>query len=206
MSSQSEMEQKFINSNYNSTPFFTLNGKKMYCRVVNVYDGDTITVVLNIFDGFYKFSVRMNGIDTCEIKSKNEKNKELACFARSRLISLITDKDISETSLLKDRRMINNFLNKNVYCAWIECLDFEFYTKYNENFFLIQKGKSIFTQIRNHLSKIESLNKSKHDIEFQILNVRSISSFVPGGKEELARFIGPQDSNVKYREFKNRLF
>jgi hypothetical protein len=38
----------------------------------------------------------------------------------------------------------------------IECLDFEFYTKYNENFFLIQKGKSIFTQIRNHLSKIES--------------------------------------------------
>ncbi len=57
-----------------------------------------------------------------------------------------------------------------------------------------------------HLSKIESLNKSKNDIEFQILNVRSISSFVPGGKEELARFIGPQDSNVKYREFKNRLF
>jgi endonuclease YncB( thermonuclease family) len=142
MSSQSEMEQKFINSNYNSTPFFTLNGKKMYCRVVNVYDGDTITVVLNIFDGFYKFSVRMNGIDTCEIKSKNEKNKELACFARSRLISLITDKDISETSLLKDRRTINNFLNKNVYCVWIECLDFDKYGRLLAN---IYKNDNVLT-------------------------------------------------------------
>lgn len=127
--------EKFTNSNYNSTPFFTLNGKKMYCRVVNVYDGDTITVVINIFDGFYKFSVRMNGIDTCELKSKNEKNKELACFARSRLISLITNKDISETTLLKDRRMINNFLNKNVYCVWIECLDFDKYGRLLANIY-----------------------------------------------------------------------
>ena len=60
-------------------------------------------------------------------------------------------------------------------------------------------------EIKN-LPKIESLNNTKQEIEFQILNVRSISSFVPGGKEELARFIGPHDSNVKYREFKNRLF
>ena len=142
MSTQSEMEQKFINSNYNSTPFFTLNGKKMYCRVVNVYDGDTITVVLNIFDGFYKFSVRINGIDTCEIKSKNEKNKELACFARSRLISLITDKDISETTLLKDRRMINNFLNKNVYCVWIECLDFDKYGRLLANIYKNENASS----------------------------------------------------------------
>ena len=138
MTSQDEIQlisQKFSNSTYNSTPFFSLNGKKMYCRVVNVYDGDTITVVLNIFDGFYKFSVRLNGIDTCEIKSKNEKNKEFACFARSRLISLITDKDTSETSLLKDRRMINNFLNKNVYCVWIECLDFDKYGRLLANIY-----------------------------------------------------------------------
>jgi hypothetical protein len=70
-----------------------------------------------------------------EIKSKNEKNKELACFARSRLISLITDKDISETTLLKDRRMINNFLNKNVYCVWIECLDFDKYGRLLANIY-----------------------------------------------------------------------
>lgn len=134
--------KQFVNFNYNSTPYFSLNGKKMYGRVVNVYDGDTITVVLNIFDGFYKFSVRLNGIDTCELKSKNEKNKELACFARSRLISLITNKDISETTLLKDRKMINNFLNKNVYCVWIECLDFDKYGRLLANVFSIEKTSS----------------------------------------------------------------
>jgi endonuclease YncB( thermonuclease family) len=130
MSLQKDIESishKFTEFNYNSTPHFTLNGKKMYGRVVSVYDGDTITIVLNIFNDFYKFNVRLSGIDTCEVKSKNEKNKELACFARSRLISLITNKDISETIVLKDRRMINNFLSKNVYCVWVECLDFDKY-------------------------------------------------------------------------------
>jgi len=130
MSFQNEIDtisQKFTEFNYNSTPQFTLNGKKMYGRVVSVYDGDTITVVLNVFGEFYKFNVRLSGIDTCEVKSKNEKNKELACFARSRMISLITNKDISEVSTLKDKRTINNFLNKNVYCVWVECLEFDKY-------------------------------------------------------------------------------
>ena len=150
MSTQNEIEhvsQQFANFNYNSTPHFTLNGKKMYGRVVNVYDGDTITVVLNIFNGFYKFNMRLNGIDTCELKSKNEKNKELACFARSRLISLITDKDISETSLLKDRRMINNFLNKNVYCVWIECLEFDKYGRLLANIYSNENTSESFSNI-----------------------------------------------------------
>jgi endonuclease YncB( thermonuclease family) len=137
-----EITHTFTDHNYNSTPQFTLNGKKMYGRVVNVYDGDTITVVLNIFDGFYKFNIRMSGIDTCELKSKNEKNKELACFARSRLISLITNKDISETNLLKDRRIINNFLNKNVYCVWVECLDFDKYGRLLANIRLHENSEN----------------------------------------------------------------
>jgi endonuclease YncB( thermonuclease family) len=132
------LKQQFNKYDINSTPHFTLNGNKMWGRVVSLYDGDTLTISLNVFNNMFKFSVRMSGIDTCEIKSKNDKNKELACYARSRLLSLITDKDVSEMSLLNDRRKINNYLNKNVYMVWVECLEFDKYGRllaniYNDN-------------------------------------------------------------------------
>jgi len=131
----------------NNTNNFTLNGQKLWGRVVSVYDGDTLTVVLNVFGGFYKFSIRMNNIDTCELKSKNIKNKELACIARSRLLSLITEKDISETSTLNDRRKINNVLNKNVYCVWIECLDFDKYGRLLANVYTNETSQESFSEI-----------------------------------------------------------
>jgi endonuclease YncB( thermonuclease family) len=130
-----------------TTPQFSLNGQKMWGRVVNVYDGDTLTIALNVFNNVYKFSVRMNGIDTCEIKSKNEKNKELACISRSRLLSLITGKDISETSTWNDRRKINNILSKTVYCIWVECLEFDKYGRLLANIYKDDNSKEYFSQI-----------------------------------------------------------
>ena len=76
----SNLEEIFKKYDNNTTPHFSLNGQKLWGRVVSLYDGDTLTIALNVFDGIYKLSVRMNGIDTCEIKSKNEKNKEEIIF------------------------------------------------------------------------------------------------------------------------------
>ena len=48
-------------------------------RVIKVYDGDTITIASKVpglkNSPIYKFSVRLNGIDTPEIKGKNEDEK-----------------------------------------------------------------------------------------------------------------------------------
>ena len=142
-----QLEEIFKNYNNNTTPQFSLNGQKLWGRVVSLYDGDTLTISLNVFTGIYKFSVRMNGIDTCEIKSKNEKNKELACFARSRLLSLITGKDVSEMSVLNDRRKINNFLNKGMYFVWVECLDFDKYGRLLANIYKNENSSECFSQI-----------------------------------------------------------
>ena len=120
-----KLEELFKNYDNTTTPHFSLSGQKLWGRVVSLYDGDTLTIALNVFSSVYKFSVRMNGIDTCEIKSKNEKNKEIACFARSRLLSLITGKDVSEMSVLNDRRKINNYLNKGMYFVLVECFEFD---------------------------------------------------------------------------------
>ena len=79
----------------NTTPFIVPLKKG---TVVKVYDGDTITVAntLPIIDDdtIYRFSVRLNGIDTPEIKGKNEDEKQAAKNARDALSKLILHKEI----------------------------------------------------------------------------------------------------------------
>lgn len=142
-----ELEELFKKYDNTTTPHFSLNGQKLWGRVVSLYDGDTLTVALNIFSGVYKFSVRMNGIDTCEMKSKNDKNKELAKNARSRLLSLITGKYLAETSTWNDRRKINNVLNKGMYFVWVECHDFDKYGRLLANIYTDEKSTECFSKV-----------------------------------------------------------
>ena len=71
-------------------------------RVIKVYDGDTITIatkVPGLIDSpIYKFSVRLNGIDTPEMRGGGEDEKSIAVKARDALAEKIMGKDI----LLKD--------------------------------------------------------------------------------------------------------
>jgi micrococcal nuclease len=67
-------------------------------KVVKVYDADTITVANRISVGgaqseeIYRFQVRLNGIDSPEIKSKNTTTKALAKQARDVLSEMIFGK------------------------------------------------------------------------------------------------------------------
>lgn len=61
-------------------------------KVVKVYDGDTITIATKIGDDICRFSVRLNGIDTPEIKTKNENEKIRAKRAKDALAAMILDK------------------------------------------------------------------------------------------------------------------
>jgi len=66
-------------------------------RVIKVYDGDSITIAAKLpFDDstLYRFSVRLNGIDTPEIKGKSADEKEAAKLARDALSNLILNKNI----------------------------------------------------------------------------------------------------------------
>jgi endonuclease YncB( thermonuclease family) len=63
-----------------------------------VYDGDTITIASKMpyeNSPLFRFNVRLNGIDTPEIKSKNENEKLLAKKARDSLSQLIIHKNIT---------------------------------------------------------------------------------------------------------------
>lgn len=54
-------------------------------KVVKVYDGDTITLATVLYDVAYRFSIRLNGIDTPEMKGGSAHEKELAIKARDEL-------------------------------------------------------------------------------------------------------------------------
>jgi len=66
-------------------------------KVIKVYDGDTITIASKLpYDTspMYRLSVRLNGIDTPEIKGKgiSEEEKEAAKHARDYVANLILNK------------------------------------------------------------------------------------------------------------------
>ena len=67
-------------------------------KVIKVYDGDTITIasrVPGLYNSpIYKFSVRLNGIDTPEMKGKNEDEKEIAVKARDALSERIMGEEV----------------------------------------------------------------------------------------------------------------
>jgi len=87
--------------------------------VIKVYDGDTITLATRLpFDSspLYKFSVRLNGIDTPEIKTKNPEEKAKAQNCKSALSTLCLNKMVTleNVSLEKYGRVL-----ADVYCGGI---------------------------------------------------------------------------------------
>ena len=73
---------------------FPINGG----RVIKVYDGDTITIAAKLpFDNspLYRLSVRLNGIDTPEIKGKTEDEKIAAKQVKDALSVLILNKRVN---------------------------------------------------------------------------------------------------------------
>jgi endonuclease YncB( thermonuclease family) len=62
-------------------------------KVVKVYDGDTITIATFLHDVPYRFSVRLNRIDTPEMKIAEQKNR--AILARDALHDRIMNKIVT---------------------------------------------------------------------------------------------------------------
>ncbi len=74
-----------------STPQFDLEGRRCVVRVVSVYDGDTLQFVMPLDDGkMWRFSARLTGIDTCEMRDPDRMLRQRAVAARDRLVELVT--------------------------------------------------------------------------------------------------------------------
>ena len=85
-------------------------------KVVHVYDGDTIHVVFYALGDYYKWKCRIYGIDTPELRTKNQNEKKMGYTIRD--------------------MMIDHFLNKIVS---IQCYDFDKYGRLLIDIFLPQE-------------------------------------------------------------------
>ncbi len=91
------------NIDYDNTIPFIPNFSK--CKVVKVYDGDTITVAAYLKGDpqCYRFSVRLRGIDSPEIRTKNEAEKAAAILSRDQLLVKIMHKIIYLKNIGKEK-------------------------------------------------------------------------------------------------------
>ncbi|MBA42971.1 MAG: hypothetical protein CMF62_03050 [Magnetococcales bacterium] len=95
--------------NVEDAPYFSFNNQIKKAKVVKVYDGDTIHVIFKHNSSYYKFKIRLYGINTPELKPpKNDKNR---------------DKIIKNGKKARDR-LTELILNKEII---LECLDFDKY-------------------------------------------------------------------------------
>ena len=113
------MDTSYLNSiSYNDTTPFVYPIR--YGKVIKVYDGDTITIAARLpnTDGpVYRFSVRLNGIDTPEIRGKSEAEKELAYFVRDALSEKIMGKIVELRNVANEkygRILADVYLGKSI--------------------------------------------------------------------------------------------
>jgi len=77
-----------------NTPWLSLDKETLLCKVVDVYDGDTITVILPFNSKFYKKKCRLYGIDCAEIRTKDLEEKNCGYDAKKFLSDHIHNKQV----------------------------------------------------------------------------------------------------------------
>lgn len=88
---------------YIDTPFFSLEGMKCQAYVYSVYDGDTVTLIIEFQEKEYKWKCRLSGIDTAELRTKNIKEKEYAYKVKEILSDKILNKIVDIECLKFDK-------------------------------------------------------------------------------------------------------
>ena len=107
-----------------TAPQFSLQGVHTG-RVVSLHDGDTFTAIVKLGETFYKFSVRLSGIDTCEMTSKDEVLKAKAFMARDRFFNLITNFKVD--TLAWRKKDFDEYFQRNYTLVTMNCKEMDKY-------------------------------------------------------------------------------
>ena len=80
--------------NNENTKWLSLEGIVCECKVISIYDADTVTIALYWNNRFYKVKCRLLGIDSAEKRTKNQDEKKVSLNATKWLQNLILNKII----------------------------------------------------------------------------------------------------------------
>lgn len=127
------------------TPFLNLDGWSGEARVVDVYDGDTVQVVMRFRGVPVRACIRLLGIDTCEIRSKVATNRALAYAARNRVLSLATGTPASDWKDMS-RRNVRKALDGQCAVVHTNCSETDKYGRTLANLSVRAEGTELALQ------------------------------------------------------------
>lgn len=139
--------QRLSTQTFTNTPLFSLQGVDTIARVVNVKDGDSLTLIIPYNDTFYKFNVRLHEIDTCEMNSTIKENKTRALQARNRVLILIGAIPDSELNIQYTRQDIITMLTTKPFIVRVHCYKFEKYGRLLAEVFPYNSKESLSTSL-----------------------------------------------------------
>jgi endonuclease YncB( thermonuclease family) len=143
---------KLLESTNNNTPEFSLGSMVLQGCVLSCYDADTCTIALPLFDNIFKFTCRLNGIDTPEMKPRKDKigrDNEIiwAKKARAELLKMVCNENVSYLfdNLDIKKEEINKILEENKKIITVKCNMWDKYGRllvdlYNNEDTLLQKS------------------------------------------------------------------
>ncbi len=129
-------------------PEFTLCGQVLTGKIVEMYDADTCKIVLPVFNGLYKFTCRLNGIDTPEMKPRKDKhNREneitWAKKARNEFLKLVCPDSKCCFNVDAKKEDIIKELQNNRTLVSVKCLEFDKYGRLLVEIIPFEKTESV---------------------------------------------------------------
>lgn len=78
-----------------SVEYFSFNGQIFEGKVIKVFDGDTLSIVVRFHGDFIKLRVRLLGYDSAEKNSENQSEREAGLLATHTLKNLVENKTVT---------------------------------------------------------------------------------------------------------------
>lgn len=125
------IELKLMNIISDDLELYSLNNFVTLGKVVEIYDGDTCKIVLNVNGTLHKYNCRLNQIDTPEMKplltKPNRANEIINAYrARNRLTQLVTNCNCEIDKIITNTEW-QELINKNKKIIKVRCHEFDKY-------------------------------------------------------------------------------
>lgn len=107
---------------FDEVDYFDFNGQECLVKIVDIYDGDTVSVIFHINNQYYKYRCRLRRINCEELHStvNKESNTDLANQARVELAQKILGNEIGlECKRCRLRELLGEHTGLN-YCKFYE--------------------------------------------------------------------------------------
>ena len=166
VSKGNDIKSKYTSHNFNNTSASLVKDRSYYVRFVDIYDADTLTCIVEVFPSlFQKITIRIIGIDACEMTSKNSDAKDYALRARNRVINFLTNNNIQVSNSTK-RSQIRELLDNNIYLIYVKFLGQDKYGRTLGDVYLNENSESISNILLNEKMAIPySGGKRLDDLE-----------------------------------------